>query len=79
MALAKLENYENAKNVLNNALQTIPSDQTIWVSAAMLEEVQGNETKVYDIIKRAFKKLAKANVIISRDQWLSEAIKCEKK
>ena len=45
----------------------------------MLEEVQRNKTKVYDLIKRAFKKLAKSNIIISRDQWLTEAIKCENK
>ena len=44
----------------------------------MLEEANGNNKKVYDIIKRAFKKLQKSNVAISRDEWLQEAIKSEK-
>lgn len=79
LALAKLESYENAKQVLNNAISTIPTDQTIWVSASMLEEAQGNINKVYDLIKRSFKKLNKSGVNISRDQWLDEAIKCEHK
>ena len=39
-----------------------------------LEEANGNEKKVYDLIKRSFKKLAKSGVNISRDQWLNEAI-----
>jgi hypothetical protein len=49
------------------------------VAAAMLEEAQGNLQKVFDLIKRAFKKLSKSNVQISRDQWFEEAIKAEKK
>ena len=44
----------------------------------MLEEANGNEKKVYDMVKRAFKKLQKSNVNISRDEWLKEAIKAEK-
>ena len=62
LALAKLETYENAKQVLNNAISTIPTDQTIWVAASMLEEAQGNNQKVFDLIKRAFKKLSTSNV-----------------
>ena len=45
----------------------------------MLEEAQGNTQKVFDLIKRAFKKLSKSNVHISREQWLEEAIKAEKR
>ena len=45
----------------------------------MLEEAHGNTEKVYDLIKRSFKKLAKSKVLVSRDQWLKEAIECEKK
>ena len=64
---------------MNTAISTIPTDQQIWVAAAMLEEAQGNNQKVFDLIKRAFKKLAKSNVHISREQWLEEAIKAEKR
>jgi hypothetical protein len=40
----------------------------------MLEEAHGNSERAYDLIKRSFKKLAKSNAIVSRDQWLKEAI-----
>jgi hypothetical protein len=45
----------------------------------MLEEAEGNTQKVFDMIKRGFKKLSKSNVGITRDQWLEEAIKAELK
>jgi pre-mRNA-processing factor 6 len=38
LALAKLETYENARTVLNRARDAIPTDHTIWVAAAKLEE-----------------------------------------
>jgi len=37
-----LETYENAREVLDNARQAIPTDHTIWVNAAKLEEANGN-------------------------------------
>lgn len=77
LALAKLENYEEAKNVLNNAITTVPTDHLIWMSAAKLEEAQGNFQKVNDIVKRAFKKLTKIGVKLSRKVWLEETIQCE--
>jgi pre-mRNA-processing factor 6 len=61
-----LESYDNAKLVLNTAIQTIPTDHNIWISASMLEESQGNHKKVFDMIKKAFKKLQKAKVNIPR-------------
>ena len=67
LALSKLEHYENAKQVLNNAIQTIPTDHTIWVSAAVLEETQQNEKKVNDMIRRSFKKLRQGMVNVTRD------------
>ena len=44
----------------------------------MLEEANGNEAKVPDIMRRAFKKLAKAGIIVSRQSWLNEAVQAEK-
>ena len=38
LALAKLESYENARAVLNEAREAVPTDHTIWVNAAKLEE-----------------------------------------
>ena len=77
LALAKLETYEEAKAVLNNAISSIPTDHIIWMSAAKLEEAQGNSAKVFEVVKRAFKKLIKGGVLITRDQWLSESISSE--
>lgn len=44
----------------------------------MLEEAQGEEQRVVSLVQRSFKKLQKAGVNISRDQWLNEAAQCEK-
>jgi pre-mRNA-processing factor 6 len=38
LALAKLETYDNARVVLNKAREKLPTDHTIWVNAAKLEE-----------------------------------------
>ena len=66
LALAKLEPYERAKEVLNNAISEIPTNYSIWITAGKLEEANGNTKKVFDITKRAIKKLAKLGVKITR-------------
>jgi pre-mRNA-processing factor 6 len=38
---------------LNNAREALPTDYTIWVNAAKLEEAQGNVSIVLKIIGRA--------------------------
>ena len=40
LALARLENYENARKVLNKARQAVPTDAAIWITATKLEEAQ---------------------------------------
>ena len=52
MALSKLENYENARKVLNRARENIPTDRKIWISAAKLEEAERNHLNVDKIIDR---------------------------
>lgn len=52
LALARLENYENARRVLNKARENIPSDRHIWITAAKLEEAHGNTHMVEKIIER---------------------------
>jgi hypothetical protein len=37
-----------------------PFDFVIWVRAAILEEKNGNDSKVTEIIKRAYKKLGRS-------------------
>lgn len=52
MALARLENYDNARKVLNKARESIPTDRKIWITAAKLEESQENYHMVGKIIER---------------------------
>ena len=52
LALARLETYENARKVLNKARENIPTDRQIWITAAKLEEAQGNSHMVDKIIDR---------------------------
>ena len=52
LALARLENYENARKVLNKARENIPTDRQIWISAAKLEEANDNHNMVEKIIDR---------------------------
>jgi pre-mRNA-processing factor 6 len=78
LALARLETYENARKVLNKARQNIPTDRGIWITAAKLEEAQGNHTMVDKIIERAISSLTANGVELNRDQWLTDAIECDK-
>lgn len=78
LALAKLETYENARKVLNKAREAIPTDKQIWIMAAKLEEANGNSNMVDKIIDRAIKSLEANRVEIKRDQWLEDAIECDK-
>ena len=52
LALAHLETYENARKVLNKARENIPTDRQIWVTAAKLEEANGNTKMVEKIVER---------------------------
>jgi len=77
--LAKLESeFEASKNVLNKAITNVPSDHVIWIAAAQLQEENGHEKECASLVKRAIKKLAKSGVLISREQWMEEAVKSEK-
>ena len=40
LALAKLEVYDKAKQIINKARKAIPHEITIWIHAAKLEEAQ---------------------------------------
>ncbi|PRD19359.1 UNVERIFIED_CONTAM: Pre-mRNA-processing factor 6 [Trichonephila clavipes] len=78
LALARLETYENARKVLNKARENIPTDRLIWITAAKLEEANGNSRMVEKIIDRAVTSLRANGVEINREQWLNDAIECEK-
>ena len=73
-----MESYENARKVLNKARQNIPTDRLIWITAAKLEEANGNKLMVDKIIERAISSLTANGVELTRDQWLDDAIECDK-
>lgn len=52
LALTRLETYENAKKVLNKAARHIPTDPLVWITAAMLEEANGNNDNAASVIKK---------------------------
>lgn len=52
LALARLETYEKARQVLNKARENVPTDRQIWISAAKLEEANGNTAMVEKIVER---------------------------
>jgi len=76
LALARLETYENAMSVINKARRAIPTSHEIWLAAARLQEQQGTGAKV-NVMKRAVAALAKVSAMPKREEWITEAEKCE--
>jgi pre-mRNA-processing factor 6 len=76
LALARLETAENAQKVLNKARKAIPTSHEIWIAAARLQEQMGNANKV-NVMKRAVQALAKESAMLKREDWITEAEKCE--
>ncbi|PBP19974.1 pre-mRNA-splicing factor [Diplocarpon rosae] len=75
LALARLESSENAQKVLNKARKAIPTSHEIWIAAARLQEQIGNTT--INVMKRAVQALAKESAMLKREEWITEAEKCE--
>ena len=78
LALAKLETHENARKVLNRAREAIPTERATWITAAKLEEAHGNGKLVGKIVEKMVASLAQYQVVIKRDEWIQEAIDCER-
>jgi pre-mRNA-processing factor 6 len=73
LALARLETYDRAKQVLNNARKRLPTELRIWITAAQLEESHGNGERAAKVMARAIGMLKKQGVTFGRDKWRSEA------
>ena len=73
LALARLETYERAKQVLNNARKRLPTELRIWITAAQLEESHGNGARAAKVMSRAIGMLTKQGVVFGRDKWREEA------
>lgn len=67
-----VNSYANARKVLNEARKKLPTEPSIWITAAKLEEANGNEAGIEMIVKRAVRALAQHNVVMEREQWLAE-------
>lgn len=80
LALARLESAENAQKVLNKARKAIPTSYEIWIAAARLQEQQELSTGVpskVNVMKRAVQALVKESAMLKREDWITEAEKCE--
>jgi pre-mRNA-processing factor 6 len=76
LALARLETPENAQKVLNKARIAVPTSHEIWIAAARLQEQMGTSAKV-NVMKRAVQSLARESAMLPREDWITEAEKCE--
>ena len=79
LALARLETPENAQKVLNKARGAVPTSHEVWIAAARLQEQTGEANKInnINIMRRAVKALANASAMLKREEWITEAEKCE--
>jgi pre-mRNA-processing factor 6 len=75
MAWAKLEDYKQAQKVLNRARKAVPTDRSIWMAAAQLEEGQHHDPS--RIVQRAVQSLRQHEAVVTRAQWLTQAEQSE--
>lgn len=79
LALAKLETYDKAKQILNKARKAIPQEISIWIHAAKLEEAQNPDScdkQVDELIERSVRALVKYDVEVPIQKWVEEALNC---
>lgn len=89
LALARLEVPERSKAVLNKARKAVPTSHEIWIAAGRLLEQEASlptktpaerakELEVVDkTIEAGVRELRRHQVLLTRDQWLKEAERCE--
>jgi pre-mRNA-processing factor 6 len=89
LALARLETPEKAKGVLNKARKAVPTSHEIWIAAGRLSEQEASredkspqdrakELGTIDrLIETAVRSLRQNQVLLTREQWLKEAERCE--
>ena len=77
LALARLESPENAQKVLNKARRAVPTSYEIWIAATRLQEQIGDVKMVARVLARGVKSLAEESAMLKREEWITEAEKCE--
>lgn len=87
--MARLETPERAKAVLNKARKAVPTSHEIWIAAGrLLEQEAAVEGKAEDdrkkeldlvdkTIEAGVRELRRHQVLLTREQWLKEAERCE--
>ncbi|KAK9950901.1 hypothetical protein M0R45_006367 [Rubus argutus] len=78
VTLARLETYDNARKVLNKAREKLSKEPAIWITAAKLEEANGNTSTVGKIIERGIRALQREGLVIDREAWMKEAEAAER-
>ena len=68
LALARLESYANARVVLNKARQAVPTDASIWITAAKLEEAQARMWCMVLLHQPAFRSVICASLLALPDK-----------
>ncbi|KAH8114391.1 PRP1 splicing factor, N-terminal-domain-containing protein [Phellopilus nigrolimitatus] len=89
LALARLETPEKAKAVLNKARKAVPTSHEIWIAAGRLLEQESHaagktdaqRTKELELVDKTIetgvRELRRHQVLLTREQWLKEAERCE--
>lgn len=75
LALARLETPDNAQKVLNKARMAVPTSHEVWIAATRLQEQLGKP--VEGLMKRATQSLARESAMLKREEWITQAEKCE--
>lgn len=89
LALARLEAPDKAKAVLNKARKAIPTSHEIWIAAGRLleqeaespDKPEAERKKTLETVDRTIeagvRELRRHQVLLTREQWLKEAERCE--
>ncbi|KDQ51251.1 hypothetical protein JAAARDRAFT_140512 [Jaapia argillacea MUCL 33604] len=90
LALARLETPERAKAVLNKARKAMPTSHEIWIAAGRLleqdaysdpDKPEADRNKLLEMVDKTIeagvRELRRHQVLLTREQWMKEAEKCE--
>lgn len=89
LTLARMETPAKAKAVLNKARKAIPTSHEIWIAAGRLLEQEAHaegkdesqRAKEFELVDKTIeagvRELRRHQVLLTRDQWLKEAERCE--
>lgn len=83
LALARISTPKEARTVLNEARKNIPTSHAVWIAGArLLEQTSEAATDVTqnqldDYFVKAVQSLTKRGAVLSRDQWMEEALRVE--